>query len=864
MMRTALCLLALLALGGPPASGQEAPSGAEVARILKAWAGVQTEANLAVEFGGGAAFTVRSVETLRRQGWPDKKILKAVQEGGPRALGNLRRDTAGSCPENEGNVLNYGDRSPEARRGQVYAMCLMQSMDAYFKDNGLALTFMAGGAPLAKDVGAGLLAKDDPAYEGTLRLLGGFDFRLREYRRQFGGVPVADACAYLNSTRPSGAEALLCDGGRTCAEKCKALDCKTEWWTQQCQEACAKGAAPVCGGKSCPEKCKDLGCAAREAAACADQCELGHDGMSCGAACADRCQGKGCPGDGECLRACEAGEPAACGAGPCPGGRCSREAECAARCRTQGCVNDGDIKGCEEVCKEGNPSHTYRCVGDSEVEFSGARHGAMAEVYEELDRSTEPAACRDALKACLYRFPLDCRGERAAFEASVGDPCGPRERACRAGCADAEKPCAEPCDAIGRAAASAYAACAAAKCQEGAGTSTRPDCAATSCRRESEAAVAGSAAGRECVQRCLTEMVGCQDGCGKAAGKCRAPYEARAEQVQNACVMWGGMSRKRCDRLHEECLAPFRAEEARRAAEAAKPAPAPPPSAAAGLEAAARRTLRELSEAYAQKRRSAFMRLVSDDYRGDAAALEDALLKDFRDYRAVNLDAIVDGAAVDGDIATLSFHYNLTVVDSRGADRSFAGTASFVFRREGEAVRLMQMSAPLLFGNSLPSAQNPVPTGQGSASSGGTAPGGGSGGGAPSNPTPPAQGAAFIQGVGGNDGYNFKTQSNTPGPAGSDVYAVGAGGACAASPCFSTAPPGTGSVQSIGACDLQTLTGVPASVNGTTAAANVGECYALRTGDGHYAAARVLATNPALQLINFEWVYQSDGTNRFR
>lgn len=277
--------------------------------------------------------------------------------------------------------------------------------------------------------------------------------------------------------------------------------------------------------------------------------------------------------------------------------------------------------------------------------------------------------------------------------------------------------------------------------------------------------------------------------------------------------------------------------------------------AAPKLEAAAKETLRKLADAYSAKRRSAFMRLVSEDFAGDLSTLEDALAKDFRDYRSVNLDLRPDKVEVQGLSASVSFRYNLAVVSDQGANKTFRGRSSYVFHREDDGkVRLYKMEKPILFGNSLPSPENPVAAGQKSMSAAeSTAPG----------RQDTIRGSASIADVCGAPGvaFKFETQSSSTFGAGgpdpsADIYR--SGGNIAANT--------ASAVVSIGDCELEAVTSAPGTITGRSAPANVGECYAVRTVNGKYAVLRV--TSMALAFsgcsLSFDYRFQPSGSTSFQ
>lgn len=266
------------------------------------------------------------------------------------------------------------------------------------------------------------------------------------------------------------------------------------------------------------------------------------------------------------------------------------------------------------------------------------------------------------------------------------------------------------------------------------------------------------------------------------------------------------------------------------------------------FEAEARNSLRKLAEAYSAKRRSAFMRLVSDDFAGDLSILEDALVKDFRNYRSVNLDLIPNRVEIEGPSASVEFYYNLTIVDDRGVNSKFSGRSNYVFRQEDGKVRLYKMEKPILFGNSLPSSENPVAASQNSLTE-------------RESEAPGAQSA--IRGSGAvmdpdianpDGGFKFDSQSNVP-QSSADI--LKSGGNIAASP--------GGGIVSLGACDLDSVASAPSAITGSSAAANVGECYAVRTAANLYASLRITSIAGALgpTTITFDYKFQPGGSSSF-
>lgn len=269
----------------------------------------------------------------------------------------------------------------------------------------------------------------------------------------------------------------------------------------------------------------------------------------------------------------------------------------------------------------------------------------------------------------------------------------------------------------------------------------------------------------------------------------------------------------------------------------------------------AKQTLQELAEAYSAKRRTAFMKLVSPDFSGDTATFEEALVKDFHDYRTVNLSLIPDRVVGEGNTASVEFHYDLTVVNEAGVNKTFSGRSSYTFRKEDGKVRLYKMEKPIIFGNSLTTTENPMDAGQHSLSAAvSVAPGLQS----------TLRGTAFVAfpclaGIPGAS-FQFETQSNKTFTSGldrsADIFRNGGGNIEALS---------GGAIASIGDCSLESVSSVPGMLAGISATPHVGECYAVKTGPGKYAVLRVNSIELALSgcALQFNYKYQPSGSNEF-
>ncbi|MDE2293500.1 MAG: hypothetical protein KGL53_15570 [Elusimicrobia bacterium] len=261
-------------------------------------------------------------------------------------------------------------------------------------------------------------------------------------------------------------------------------------------------------------------------------------------------------------------------------------------------------------------------------------------------------------------------------------------------------------------------------------------------------------------------------------------------------------------------------------------------------DAAARDSIMQMATAYTHKSRGAFMRLVSDDFRGNTATLEDALLSDFRAYSSVNLQVIIDNVDLDRQLANVDFHYNLSLVDRQGVQHQFNGSSEFTFQWEDGVSRLVRMQAPLIFANSLPASENPIAKSQGTSTTNtGTAPGAANA----------ATRGSVTLGPNPYVAFKFRTQTRTTATSGYDIVEQG------------TTLAAQNAISDIGTCDLSTLKSVNRPM-GTSATATTGHCYAILTTEGYYGAVKVTSISfspPANTLIGLDYVFQASGTDSF-
>lgn len=113
----------------------------------------------------------------------------------------------------------------------------------------------------------------------------------------------------------------------------------------------------------------------------------------------------------------------------------------------------------------------------------------------------------------------------------------------------------------------------------------------------------------------------------------------------------------------------------------------------------AKALFRKLLDAYQNKDRTGFMKLVSDSFEGDISALDDALTSDFRWLDSIAIQTNVSRVVSNSGLFELYFTYNRQVRSTRSGQFLKDSAASTVgFRRGTGGMKLVRMSAPLIFG----------------------------------------------------------------------------------------------------------------------------------------------------------------------
>lgn len=113
----------------------------------------------------------------------------------------------------------------------------------------------------------------------------------------------------------------------------------------------------------------------------------------------------------------------------------------------------------------------------------------------------------------------------------------------------------------------------------------------------------------------------------------------------------------------------------------------------------ARAAFMKLLDAYQREDRASFMRGVSENFEGNLGALEDGLAKDFRYLDDIRIQATVSRINRQERTYEIYFTYNRQVRPVKSVKLLTDSAASIVgFRLESGGMKLVRMSAPLIFG----------------------------------------------------------------------------------------------------------------------------------------------------------------------
>ena len=111
-----------------------------------------------------------------------------------------------------------------------------------------------------------------------------------------------------------------------------------------------------------------------------------------------------------------------------------------------------------------------------------------------------------------------------------------------------------------------------------------------------------------------------------------------------------------------------------------------------------RLTFMALLRAYMDENRSDFMRLVSKDFEGNEAALEDAISDDFRYLDNIRIETQISRVAQFDQTYEVYFTFNRQVQPRSGTPLKDAAASIAGFVREGDGFKLSRLAAPLIFG----------------------------------------------------------------------------------------------------------------------------------------------------------------------
>lgn len=282
--------------------------------------------------------------------------------------------------------------------------------------------------------------------------------------------------------------------------------------------------------------------------------------------------------------------------------------------------------------------------------------------------------------------------------------------------------------------------------------------------------------------------------------------------------------------------------------------------------AESREAFGKLLEAYRSKDRAGFMRQVSDSFEGDASALDDALMNDFRWLDSIDIQANITRVVSNSGVFELYFTYNRQVRSTRNGQFLKDSSASLVgFKRGSGGMKLVRMSAPLIFGVSDTGyiatsvtgqavGQNvlkvdPYTGGATTQSQGAT--------------TTAASSTSGTQSLSSGESYNFDTDSvanEGPGPALQGDLKPEAGG-------MGLIFLRNGVGFQLIACPISTTASAPAAgymAQPYLMNAQAGNCYALEIQPGpKYAIIEIVSFNPGAGSLTFRYKYQPGGGRNF-
>ncbi len=107
----------------------------------------------------------------------------------------------------------------------------------------------------------------------------------------------------------------------------------------------------------------------------------------------------------------------------------------------------------------------------------------------------------------------------------------------------------------------------------------------------------------------------------------------------------------------------------------------------------------DLLDRYMAEDRAGFMRMVSDDFAGNASALDGALSDDFRAFDAIRITPTIQRITAQDGRFSISFAFTRQVRSARTGQMLKDASSTIVVLQRGEAgFHLVEMAAPLIFG----------------------------------------------------------------------------------------------------------------------------------------------------------------------
>lgn len=117
----------------------------------------------------------------------------------------------------------------------------------------------------------------------------------------------------------------------------------------------------------------------------------------------------------------------------------------------------------------------------------------------------------------------------------------------------------------------------------------------------------------------------------------------------------------------------------------------------------ARETFEKLLQRYMARDRSGFMQLVSNQFAGDAVALDSALGNDFRFFDSIRIEPVIRQMAASNSRWIIHFSFTRQVRSTKtGQMLKDQAQSAVTLVRDGEDFKLVELAAPLIFGVSDP------------------------------------------------------------------------------------------------------------------------------------------------------------------